>query len=184
MSSEHLRTRRTDETFEDYVVTVKKSEHAVIHRIGKPNTRVGEVVFINVEGVLAVTGDYGNWIFCREFHPSKDGYVSDGYWCEKLKTSSPQTSGEFSPDKTEEEINERLKEEDLNEECKVYYESLLNYVHDGEIYYLGYAHSNMPDGMDHENVPFVKEMHYWLKAVFDAFDEICRRMENESSVVQ
>ena len=46
--------------------------------------------------LCVVTGDVGNWMFCREFHPSSKGHVSDYYWVEKLQMSSSQILGRCS----------------------------------------------------------------------------------------
>ncbi len=105
---------RTNINWNKYEVVKIELGGVLIHRIAKPDTRQCSVVFINTEGILAVTGDYGNWIFCREFHPSKDGFVSDSYWVEKLKIPSTQKPTDFDPEGTEKEIKERLKEEDLH----------------------------------------------------------------------
>jgi len=37
----------------------------------------------------------------------------------------------------------------------------------------------MPSFFDSEGVPNVKKVKIWLQIVFDAFDEICRRMKEE-----
>ena len=81
--------------FSKHVVTVEKQEGLLIHTLAIPGTITQSVKFINTQGIMAVTGDYGNWIFCREFHPSPTGSVSDSYWCEKLRISSRQDPYEF-----------------------------------------------------------------------------------------
>ncbi len=177
---EEFRKRKTDIDFTPYIVTVEKyGDEVLIHKFKKPNTTIGSVIFINTKNIMAVTGDYGNWIFCREFHPSADGYVSVGYWLEKLRISSSQEPCEWDEEYIEKEIKERLKEEDIDEERKQYYEDLLNHIGDGEARYMVYAYDNMPDGMDCESIPCSKRLNYWLEAIFDIFNEICRRMEKE-----
>jgi hypothetical protein len=180
MKTEHLRKKRTEINFAPYVLQeIKIAEPEImIYRFGKPNTRCGSFVFINAEGVLTVTGDYGNWIFCREFYASADGYVSDGYWLEKLRNSSTQRPCEWDAELTRKEIEKRIEEEELGNEEKEYLEDLLNHLDDGEERYMIYAYDNMPDGYDYEYIPISKRLNYWLEAIFDAFDEICRRKEN------
>ena len=179
--NENLRKKRSKKQFIECEVTVKKygEDDVIIHRIGKPGKRCEEVVFINAEGVLTVTGDYGNWVFCREFHPTADGYVSDSYWIEKLKIASSQQPGSYDADETRKEIEQRLNDGDLYDEDKEYLESLLGYVDDGEAGYLAYAHENLPKYRDHEFVPYRKKLDYWLEVIFDAFEEICRRLEKD-----
>ena len=125
---------------------------------------------------MAVTGDWGNWIFCREFHPAADERVSDHYWCEKLGIASTQESKNYSKEKTRAEIEERLKEEDLDPEDKDFLTELLDVVDDEEEGYRRWAYENMPRDFDAESLPLCYENKFWLKAIFDAFDEICARM--------
>lgn len=173
--------RRTKVDFSKHVLTPIVSVEGVplTFRFADPNTNCYAITFINSCGILAVTGDCGNWIFCREFHPSKDGGVSDGYWCEKLRIASTQKPADYSPDKTRQEINEMLSEEDIDNEDKEYLTSLLDYVDECEERYLVFAHDNLPGDRDHEYVPFCKELNPMLAVVFDAFDEICRRQSPE-----
>ena len=84
-----------------------------IYKFAKPGTYCESFTFINAEGIMTVTGDWGNWVFCREFIPSPAGYASGSYWVEKAMNSSKQQ----------------------------------------------------------------KIIDYWLRAIMDAFDEICRRMD-------
>lgn len=179
MTAEQCRTRRTNVNFDEHVLTETKTEVGIIYDFKRPDRYCQSIKFINVCGILAVTGDYGNWIFCREFHPSPDGYVSSSYWVEKIKIASTQKPLKFNPERTEEEINEMLSEEDIDDEDKMYLESLLSYLHDGEERYLVYAHDHLPSHRDHEFVPYVETLDEWLEVIFDAFDEICRRMESK-----
>lgn len=175
-----MRGKRSNVDFSKHVLTEIKNDHVLIHKFRQPDTCCYAITFINSCGILAVTGDCGNWIFCREFHPSPNGEVSDSYWCEKLRISSTQQPSEYSSKETEKEINSLLEDndEDLSTNEKEYLRDLLLYVDDGEIYYLAYAHDNIPEGRDHEFVPYRKELSPMLEVVFDAFDEICRRMKD------
>lgn len=44
------------------------------------------------------------------------------------------------------------------------------------------AYGSTPDGMDYEDVPCYREVPVWLGIVFEAFEEICRRMEVQEGV--
>lgn len=159
----------------------------LVHHLKKPNTIEGNIKFINTNGIMTVTGDYGNWMFCREFHPSSEGYVSEGYWHEKLGYASSQDGQEFDSEATKEHIQEGLKsgleeygyEGEKLEEAKEYYENLLEYVEYSHWEYEAYAYQNMPDFFCGEGVPNLKKTKVWLKIIFDGFDEICRRMKKE-----
>jgi len=148
------------------------------------------VTFINSCGVLTVTGDFANWVFDREFHPSPDGFVSDGYWAGKLRQSSQQESSHYDAKETEKELLE-LIESGLEEQgykdselfrAKEFYEELLNYVDDEiEYTYHAYRDYSRPDFLDHEDIPFCKSLHTWLEIVFDAFDYICKRLKEDEN---
>ena len=107
--------KRTDIDFSKHEVIITKLDNVVepcvIHYLKLPDTRMNSIKFINCGGVLSVTGDYGNWIFCREFHPSEKEYVSGSYWEEKLRIASCQDPYEYDEDATVAEINRLLAEE-------------------------------------------------------------------------
>lgn len=171
--------KRTTIDFSKHEVIVTKSEGLLVHDLKLPHSFINSIKLINTNGILAVTGDFGNWIFCREFHPSADGYVSGGYWCEKLQMASTQKSHNFSSDKTEVEINRLLaEEEDLTESEIDYLNGCLNALGDGELYYEYYAHTeNVGRFDDGEYVPYEEELNIWLAYIFDGFEEICNRMK-------
>jgi len=177
--------KRTGIDFTDYIVEVTKQEGLLIHKLKKIGYSVMySVTFTNVSGICAITGDYGNWIVCREFHPSKGGSISDGYFYEKLRNSSSQVLSKFNPEETEKELKELLTfnyEDDgqapLTEEERDWLEDLVNCV-DDEVAYTYKAYREGPVGrFDYEDIPFCKEANYWLKVIADAFEEICSRME-------
>ncbi len=188
-----MKGTRTDIDFSEHIVIETKQDNLLIYDFRIPETQMNRIQFINTNGILAITGDFGNWIFCREFHTSKDGYVSDHYWCEKLQISSTQTYSDYSSKETKEELRRKLKEyieeqksedENFNEhdeenEILEYFKECIRRV-DDELDYTSYAYREYPDGLDGEDVVFVKEIKYRLKLIFDAFDEMCRRLkENE-----
>lgn len=169
---------------------VTENELVTIHELSVPEQSLYKVKFINVTGRLLVTGDWGNWVLCRGFVPSADGYVSDCYWVEKIQMHSEQTGLEFSSEKTRKAIQDGLdgeledygyEGEDL-EKMKEYYTELLDYVELQEWEYVSFAYNNKPSLIDAEDVPFVKTVKPYLNYIFDAFDEICRRLKIESQL--
>ena len=185
-----MRERRTKIDFSKHEVHVIKNDEVLIHHLKVPGTYWDSIKYINCHGIMAVTGDYGNWIFCREFHPSADGYVSDGYWHEKLKIASEQEGTEFDSNATKEAINEKLNEYKLqcsedgkepDEEIVEYYEECMNKCDDHELDYTHYAYREQPSELDYDDVIFIKDYKYWLKGVFD---EMCRRMNEEETKEQ
>jgi hypothetical protein len=151
------------------------------------NSNMGYIKFVNDERGLSVFGDFGNWIFCRPFHPSAEGYVSEMYWNEKLKMGSSQDHARYDPEETEKEllelINGGLEEygyegEDLIK-CTEWLEDLISYCDDElEYTYQAYRGYN-PTQMDYEDIPFCKKPSVQLEIIFDAFDEICSRLKTE-----
>lgn len=188
MTNKELRKPRTDNDWSKHEIEVTKHDGVLIHHFKKPDTICGNVKFINCGGVLSVTGDYGNWIFCREFHPSKEGYVSGGYWCEKLRMASTQSASDFDSDLTRESLNEAIEkgaEEygysgDELEQMKEYYRGCLEYVEESKEIYQSHAYESLPSFTDHDSMITEHDLKPWLKCVFDAFNEICNRLEKES----
>ena len=105
-----MKGTRTGIDFSEHELIITKNDNVLIHHLKKPNTIMDNVKFINIEGVLLVTGDYSRWSFCREFHRSADGRVSDYYWCEKLSIDSSQTYSDYSSEDTYERLKESLTE--------------------------------------------------------------------------
>jgi hypothetical protein len=144
------------------------------------------IQFINTDRVLTVTGDFGNWVFCRPFVPSSKGFVSEGYWIEKLKLKSCQSFDRLDSDGIREELNRLytsgLKEyglfgEEL-EDCREWISELKGYC-DNQTEYLYHAFYDpyKPDGLDLELIPEYKHKPRGLDFVFDSFDIICERMK-------
>lgn len=186
-------SNRTGVDFSKHDLNIIKSTTYSIYDLKHPeHVMMWRVKFINIDGVLVVTGDYGNWIFCREFHPTSDGFVSDYYWCEKLQINSEQKPYEFDSENTEKELKEGIEkglkdygyEGERLEKMKEYYQDCLNYVYNSEFEYTSFAYNNMLSWMDSEDVPFVKSIKIHLKYVFDAFDEICIRMKNKKEKIK
>jgi hypothetical protein len=186
--------KRTDWDFSEHIHTVEifKSENGNEIRVDhfrKGNTNMGYVKFVNDERGLSVFGDFGNWIFCRPFHPDKDNFVSDMYWNEKLKIGSSQEHSKYDPEETEKELLELINggleeygyEGEQLEKAKEWLNDLLYYV-DDELEYTYHAYrGGNPTDMDYEYIPFCKKGSYQLEIIFDAFDEICKRLKEEDN---
>lgn len=185
---EQHRTKYSHVNWDKHELIVKELEGVLIHHLQKPNSVSQNVKFTNTGGVLVVTGDYGNWIFCREFHPSEEGFVSGGYWCEKLQIASTQEPYEMDSDAIIEELHRMVKEGAAEygwegnelEEMKEYYTNCLDYAEESKEIYQAFAHQNYPSFTDYECVVYLTDYKVWLKCVFDAFNEICRRLEKEN----
>lgn len=176
--------KRTGIDFSKHEVIVTQNELVTIRHLSIPSTSHDNIKYTNVSGVLVVTGDYGNWIFCRPFAPDAKGSVSEQYWLEKLRNSSSQVPCEYNEEFLIQEINDKIAglEEygyvgDELKKMKEYYEECLENTED-EISYLSVAR-NIPSFCDYECMAISKDLKFWLKAVFDGFDEMCRRLKED-----
>jgi hypothetical protein len=180
---------RTNFDFSEHELIITKSDGLLVHTLKhKDYNKMYRFDFINTNGIMAVTGDYGNWMFCREFHPSPDGGVSDYYWCEKIKIASTQEPFEFDHEATEKEIRDAINgglaedgytDEKLEEMLDWYENTLLYNVDEHEHFYMSEAYQNIPSHLDAESIPHHTKIKYWLLCVFDAFEEICYRLKEE-----
>ena len=205
---------RTSVDWSDHVLTTSKEGDTLIHTIKKPDTVWDMVTFINTNNIMVVTGDYSNWMFCREFPPSPAGRVSEGNWIEKLQIGSTQVSDDYDAETTQKFIKEHLFE--LIDDHGYEWESSLNseelingllaqrwaddFIEDSfdeiddqlEKYLLYYAecYRQSDDEYDyiiamreypgdHEDIIMGKKTKHHLLVVFDAFEEICRRLGEE-----
>lgn len=171
------RTKHLD--FKDHVLTITKSEGLLVYTLAVPNSSIDSIKYINTNGIMAVTGDYSNWIFCREFHPGPDQYATDSYWKQKLKNSSCQEPAKYDGERTHMAIQELLSEDDdLSAEDKEDLKELMKYTDDEfEYTYQAFRESGLSKRWDLENIPFVKTVDYHFLAILDGFDEICRRLK-------
>ncbi len=169
--------KRTNVDFSKHILTTIIDDNVSIYKLMLPNTRMDSVIFINSCGVMSVTGDFGNWIFCREFHPSPKNKVCSGYWDEKLINSSSQKSHIYDPEATLIEINNYRDNEELTEDVVDWLDELESNVND-YYNYVYVAYRETPDSIEHEYVPFREKRKIWLDIIYDSFDEICDRMEN------
>jgi len=175
-----MKGKRTQADFSEHVMTETLSEHVKIWELKLPDSYTHSFTFINCKGVMTVTGDFGNYVFNREFHPSAKGFVSDGYWVEKMKLYSCQEPYEFDHDKTAEAIDEfeqdLIADDELDNERKDYIDSLRHANYNVEWMYDSTAY-DYPCPVEAEAVPKGYVLHRYLLYVFDAFEEICRRMK-------
>lgn len=187
-----MRNKRTKVDFSKHVHRVEIFKNEDNNEIRIDHFQIGDsnqkyIQFINTDKILSITGDYGNWIFSRPFIPNKDEYVSGGYWLEKLNILSTQEGKEYDSEKTklaiqnliDSELEELYEDKEL-EICKEWFTDLLEYT-DDELEYTCFAYktSDKPPFIDYETIPFVEEINIWLQIIFDAFDEICYRIEQK-----
>jgi hypothetical protein len=185
--------KRTNSDFSKHVhrVEIFKSDENEIRidhfQVEKNNMLY--IQFISTDRTLTVTGDYGNWVFCRPFHPSPDGFVSDHYWLEKLRTYSIQSFDEYDFDEIEKEITELIEsglelygyEGDELIKAKDWFDELLDEIGDHISYeHKAYRDYNKPDFIDYDMIPITKLMPVQLEIIFDAFDEICKRLKDNN----
>ena len=169
-------SKRTNVDFSEHELHVKQYDTISIYHLKKPNTNSCNVKFIVGEGITTVTGDFGNWVFSREFHPLKNEKVSGSYWDEKLEIHSIQKALIFDTDETLKEIeNYRKSLEEIDEETEEWLDRLDNSVFD-ELEYKNVAFREKPSHIDYEQVPYGEIRHYSLNAVYDAFEYICSKI--------
>jgi hypothetical protein len=191
MTNKELRKKMSDWDFAGYTHTVEKfnsdkGNSIRIDHLRNGDSSMGYVRFVNDDYGLSVFGDFGNWIFCRQFVPSENGYVSVGYWNEKLKIRSSQEHAKYDSEETSKEINELINTglEEYGhfgselEKLKDWYTELLEHV-DDEIEYLYHAYRSYDCPDDLENIPYAKKGSVQLLIIFDAFNEICNRIESK-----
>lgn len=191
-----MREKRTSVNFDKHehrveIFKCKEKEIRVDHfQIG--DSRMKYIKFVNTEDTLTVSGDYGNWVFCRPFVPSADGYVSDCYWFEKLRMLSEQKFDILDFDLIQQEIKElidsgikeRFREDnEKTENAIAWFKELLDIAESEdhiEYTWKAYRDYSMPDFIEYEMIPFTKKIPTWIKIIFDAFDEICNRLEKQN----
>ena len=174
----------TDMDWSKHELTIRQEGSFTIHHLSIPNSITNNVKFINGEGVLTVTGDFGNWVFCRPFVPSEEGGVSVPYWLEKMRNYSTQEPCIYDANHTTSELNdkiEELKEEnsEQNSEYIEYIERLLDYVYFEHEYISEMIKA--PNFVDSEDYIIGKVLHPQLQYVFDAFNECCNRIEAQQN---
>ena len=179
------RNQRTLIDWSEHQLKIKRNDNCLIHELKKENSSYEKIIFINTNDICAVTGDFGNYIFCREFHPTADGFVSDNYWIEKLQINSIQEPETYSPEQTRKvlekglagELEEYGYEDEQLITMQEYYKKLLNVVDCSEWEYISFAYNEyLPNFLTAEDVPIAKVIKQRLLIIFDAFEEICKRL--------
>lgn len=182
--NEYRKNRRTDVNWSRHEHSTKifkcGDEEIRVDILKRPDTICGMVKFTNTSDTLTVSGDYGNWVFCRPFHPSKNGYVSDHYWVEKLKICSQQRfDNEIDFKETIKEIN-NLREECSSEEEILWLDELESIcANEDFVEYLHKAFREYPKDFEHEYIPIAYKTPVWLPIIFDAFNEMCCRIHDK-----
>lgn len=181
----------TGRDWSNHNLAIFQSPNAMRYILHRPGTSFERVVLINSDGILAITGDFGNFIFCREFSPEKDGTQDIQYWAEKAKISSLQQVERYDSDATEKEL-QRMIETGLEEygyegeelrEAKQFMRDCLRYT-STEFEYMNFAYNNRPGGFDPEMLVFIKSHDHQLMVVLDAYNEMCHRLKSGNYVQQ
>jgi hypothetical protein len=167
-----MKGKRTGIDFSRHEVIVTQVEGLLVHYLKKPGTICDSIRFINTHGILAVNGDYGNWIFCREFHPATDADgACDYYWTQKLKIASTQQPYEWDEDGTRhdllKEIEDLKSDKVANAEGIEYYSNCVENMHGSKDEYMRYAYEHLPDHWDYESIICRDRLKYWLQAVYE-----------------
>lgn len=182
--SQHVHTR---EVFKN-----EKGDEIITDRLEKQGTLDEHIVFINDQSGLTVRGDFGNWVFNRNFMPNGGNKVgvSDAYWMEKLIIGSEQKFDRLDFEQIEKDFKEEVEEALPRyahspyqiEVIKEWEEEVLNIISDEDK--LGYIYKmhRKPSPVDWrpEDAPMAKKTPIWLSIVFDGFEEICRRRKAET----
>lgn len=166
--------------FEKHKLTVEEFGPITVYTFKRPDTINLMTKWIVGLGVTTVTGDLGNWVFCREFHPSKGEKVSRGYWDKKLEMYSVQKAMEFDSYDTLKAIEEFEKDfEDSYGEMTGEVEEWLDRLQDkvfDKIEYEQVAYRDKPSFIEYEDVPYGEIRHAQLDLVYNSFDEMCDRV--------
>lgn len=184
---------RTNIDFSKHEVTVIKHDGILIHHFKRPETTDHMLTFINACGVMTVTGDFGNWVFSREFHPTANNesdvdeyYVDDCYWDEQLMTASNQDYEIYDAKTALKEIKEfkenfhKIYKREMDWDEQDWIESLERNV-DDEISYRQILYFEKPSTIDSELIPYGKYRHYWLEAIYDGFDALCEALRKKET---
>lgn len=179
--------------FSNHNLKVEEYEHITIHtlQLSETSSRL-KVRFMNIPSHLIIDGDFGSWMFCRNFYPNGryDDYCQPSYWMEKLRMDSSQDPAKFDKDETEKELLEGINggleeygyEGDKLKEAIEFFDDLLQFYLDDEIEYQYQAFRKLPYFMDCEQIPYVRTAPIQLLIVFDAFNEICNRLKQNNDV--
>ena len=158
--------------FKTHNLYKKELGEVTIYNFKRPDSIIFSVNVITYNNTTSITGDLGNWIFNREFHPIKGEKISRSYYDEKLQTKSTQKVNEYSEEKALEEIKYLAEQYSNNEEILEFLEELEDLVYDkNELY--NYAYREIPSCLDYEELPTGKVRIQQLDLVYDAMDRMC-----------
>lgn len=180
-----MRQKRTEIDFSKHELIIENKDDLLVHHLKKPDSYLDSIMYVNTHGFLAVTGDYSNWIFCREFHPSGNGYCDSRYWSEKLRIGSCQEPSDYDAERTHNEIQALLdnKEEPITLKQREWFENLLKYT-EQEAEYVYQAFINNTIGWETESMPYCKSYKYHFLAILDGFEEICSRIAEKEETLK
>ena len=169
---------RTQLDFSNHKLTVVNDTLTTIHELKLPDSAIKRFKFVNTCNRLMVLSDYGDWLFCQSFIPSYGSKVSDGYWAQKTVINSTQSPYEFDEDMTLDELDNLI----LN--CATDDKNYLTFLTEakqmlfeyGEEEYKNFVYQNAPPSWDSESTPYCKKIKYSLQVIFDAFEEVSKRL--------
>ncbi|UDQ96838.1 hypothetical protein AAEX28_07205 [Lentisphaerota bacterium WC36G] len=177
--------KRTQADFSKHELIVKEfdidGKKLTIHHFKQRDSHNLEVKITNFDGNCTITGDLGNYIACREFIPTANNIISDYYFCEKLTTYSTQKVFEFDANsqiielaKWEKELLEDITNEDEIEEIKEQFTPLFDACKNGSQQELEVELYN--SDLEFDEFQPEQKIETWLLMIFDAFEEIGRRL--------
>ena len=176
---------RTNIDFGNHELMIIESKEVTIYKFKKPETNIHSVTLVNHDGVMAVKGDFGNYIFNREFHPCANTQgIGENYYIEKLECHSVQKGTEFDPDSTVRLLNERLAEiYQIESEEIDYLKKCVKEAEDKhQLSYDAYAYLNMPSGYDNEYVIRESKLNSFIPALFDAMECMCEYLREKTHI--
>ena len=140
-------------------------------------TEKAEICFVIYNGVTTVSGDYGNWVFNKPLHPSKEWLpINIPYLLEKLRMYSTQQPCVWDEQEALAGVNEWVKcRENITDE-EIDWAQQLIYSVETEHEYIHVAYYNKPESVNTEDVPISKKLNPQLVIVFQAFEHICKKM--------
>ncbi len=162
-----------------------------IYHLYIPNINYDYIDVIVSEGITAVTGDFGNWIFNMEIHFEEFMGFEVDYLLYQLKTSSSQNPYEVDIGATEKEIEKFRKSVDVSlcnlnsEEFEIFCNDLFRSLKKGEQQYNNFIAEGAIHFTTGISIPvIVKKIPFALASVFDAFEVILNRVNNGNSIAQ
>lgn len=184
-----MKGTRTQKDFSKYNLLCIEEENRMVWKFFKKDEEdnplfQGSFNFINTEGKLIITGDYGNWIFDRSFNPNVELSVSDGYWVKKLEQHSEQKGkvwcGDASLESIKSFLEQRLDWGTLNEEEDEWLKDLEQAAEENdELGYNYICYRQTPSSIEADEAPIGYKLNPHLAYCFDAFEAICKMLEEK-----